>query len=99
MAVVREARADADLPPRVSGRISCGIAPETRMTPARKEAILTAARGLGAEDFNRLLESVGQTRIAKRLRYWQEELLAKLPGVAPVSFAEFVAAFDGATRI
>lgn len=69
------------------------------MTQARREAILVAARGLGAEDFNRLVESAGMSRYVGRLRYWQEELLGRLAGVAPVSFAEFVEAFDGAKRM
>jgi hypothetical protein len=68
------------------------------MTPKRRDELLAAARGLGPEDYNRLVESVGATRVGKRLRYWQEELLARL-AVGPVSFEEFVAAFEGAERM
>jgi hypothetical protein len=68
------------------------------MTPARREEILAAARGLGPEDYNRLVESAALSRPVGRLRYWQEELLARLP-VGKVSFEEFVAAFEGAPKL
>jgi hypothetical protein len=64
-----------------------------------RERILAAARTLGPGRFNRLVESVDQVRARGRLRYWQEELVARLtaagnPGIT--SAAEFIAVFDGA---
>ena len=63
------------------------------------ERILAAARALGPETFNRLIESVPQVRTRRRLRYWQEQLLARLAGFAepPVLDAEdFIAVFGAA---
>ncbi|MCI0640903.1 MAG: hypothetical protein L0Y72_10040 [Gemmataceae bacterium] len=63
------------------------------MDPKRRESILAAARNLGTDHFNHLVESVHEARGIGRLRRWQEKLLSQLSGIAPVSFAEFVEAF------
>ncbi len=65
----------------------------------RREQILAAAQLLGPEKFNGLVGSVGQVRALGRLRYWQEDLIAKLSGTGePVILgaSEFIAIFDGA---
>jgi hypothetical protein len=63
-----------------------------------REQILAAARCLGAEKFNRLVDSVDQVRAAGRLRYWQEEFLANLEniGIVVAGPTEFIAVFDQA---
>lgn len=66
------------------------------MDPSRREQILGAARGLGPEAFNRLVESVEDSVRVGRFRFWQEDRLGRLPGVGPVSFAEFLDAFGSA---
>jgi hypothetical protein len=65
----------------------------------RREQILAAARLLGPEKFNRLVSSVGQVRTLGRLRYWQEDLIAKLPdaaGNAISGLSDFIATFEKA---
>jgi hypothetical protein len=69
------------------------------MDPNKRERILRAVRDLGAEPFNRLVESVDRSRQHGRLRFWQEELLETLPGVGSVSFMEFLDAFGDAVLI
>jgi hypothetical protein len=54
-----------------------------------------ALAALGPADFDRLVLSVAGTRQLGRLRYWQEQLLARIPG-GTVGFEGFIAAFDGA---
>jgi hypothetical protein len=66
------------------------------MAPDRDEQLRAAAVvALGPEDFDRLVLSVPGARRLGRLRYWQERLLARIPG-GTVGFDEFIAAFDGA---
>jgi hypothetical protein len=65
----------------------------------RREQILAAARRLGPEKFNRLVSSVGQVRALGRLRYWQEDLIAKLSGTVGSAISgpsDFIAVFDKA---
>jgi len=65
----------------------------------RREQILAAARVLGPEKFNRLVGSVAQLRALGRLRYWQEDLIAKLSGIgepAILGVNDYIAVFDGA---
>ena len=65
----------------------------------RREQLLDAARRLGPEKFNRLVTSVGQVRALGRLRYWQEDLIAKLSdngGNAISGPSDFIAVFDKA---
>src|SRR4051812_24186202 len=65
----------------------------------REQLLLHAADVLGAETFNRLVTSAPAARAKGRLRYWQEELLGRLPaaGGAPVqTLEEFLAVFEGA---
>jgi hypothetical protein len=65
----------------------------------RREQILAAARLLGPEKFNRLVSSVGQVRTLGRLRYWQEDLIAKLSDAAKNAISgpsDFIAVFDNA---
>lgn len=69
------------------------------MDATRRERILTAARLLGPERFNRLVDSVSHARELGRLRYWQEELLAKLSDSGEPTLwtlGNFIAVFDGA---
>jgi hypothetical protein len=54
-----------------------------------------AAETLRPEEFDRLVASVSDARRLGRLRYWQEQLLDRIPG-GEVGFEEFVAAFEGA---
>ena len=55
----------------------------------------TAIEALAPEEFDRLVASISDARRLGRLRYWQEQLLARIPG-RTVGFEEFIAAFDGA---
>src|SRR5262245_55924911 len=55
----------------------------------------SALEKLGPGDYDRLVVSVASAKGLGRLRYWQEQLLARLPG-SPIAFDEFIAAFDGA---
>jgi hypothetical protein len=55
-----------------------------------------AAETLRPEEFDHLVASVFDARRLGRLRYWQEQLLARIPG-GEIGFEEFVAAFEGAT--
>jgi hypothetical protein len=48
------------------------------MTPERREAILAAARALPPEDYNKLVDIFADVAEIRRLRYWHEQLLAKL---------------------
>ena len=57
----------------------------------RKAAVET----LGPVEFDRLVVSFSETRRLGRLRYWQEQLLARIPG-GTVGFEEFIAAFENA---
>jgi hypothetical protein len=67
-----------------------------RMATERDDQLRAAAvAALGPEDFDRLVVSVPATRQLGRLRYWQERLLARIPG-GTVGLEEFMAAFDGA---
>ncbi|MDY3554541.1 hypothetical protein R5W24_003665 [Gemmata sp. JC717] len=69
------------------------------MDASQRERILTAARVLGPEGLNSLIKSVRQVRAHGRLRYWQEELIARLAGfnAPPVTNAEdFIAVFGEA---
>src|SRR5262245_31582459 len=70
------------------------------MDAAKRERLLArAAAVLGAEAFNRLVTSAPQTRAKGRLRFWQEELLARLSAEAGTPLAtveEFLALFEGA---
>jgi Domain of unknown function (DUF6985) len=66
------------------------------MDPTRRESILAAARSLGSDRLNHLVQMVHEARWLGRLRRWQEKVLSELPGVAPVTFAEFVEAFSDA---
>src|SRR5688572_17177389 len=54
-----------------------------------------AIESLGPEGYDRLVISVPDTRRAGRFRYWQQQLLARIPGSA-IGLEEFLAAFDGA---
>jgi hypothetical protein len=69
------------------------------MDATQRERILTVARSLGPEKFNRLVSSVGQVRALGRLRYWQEELIANLSGAAGPAISgpsDFIAVFENA---
>jgi hypothetical protein len=69
------------------------------MDAEQRERILAAARAVGPERFNRLVGSVGQVRARGRLRFWQEEVLARLAtGSDPpiTDPTDFIAVFDGA---
>jgi uncharacterized protein (TIGR02996 family) len=64
----------------------------------RRELILDAARALGPERFNRLIDSIRQVRARGRLRFWQEELMDRLaPDGKPLLTGpdDFIAVFDG----
>ena len=82
-----------------SGRALIRSHPEDfTVDAARRERILTEARGLGPEKFNRLVASVAEVRAQGRLRFWQEQLiarLAELTGLAIVGPSDFIAAFEG----
>jgi len=63
------------------------------------DCLLAAARCLGPEQFNKLVRSVDEVRTRGRLRFWQEQLLAQLPGVPEQAITrpdEFIAVFSGA---
>jgi hypothetical protein len=65
---------------------------------ARREQLLAAARLLGPEKFNRLVGSVDQVRALGRLRFWQEDLIAKLSAIGETAVLDvtgFIAVFDG----
>lgn len=51
--------------------------------------------------YNRLVESVPDTRLRGRLRFWQEELLGRAarPGMPTWSAGEFIRVFDGASLL
>jgi hypothetical protein len=67
------------------------------MAPKRDEDLRQAAlAALGPEAFDRLVVSVADARRAGRLRFWQEQLLARIPG-EKVRFEDFVVAFEGAS--
>ncbi len=69
------------------------------MDAPQREHILAAARALGPKRFNALVESVGQVLTRGRLRYWQEEEIARLAGftVPPITNAgDFTAVFGDA---
>jgi hypothetical protein len=64
-----------------------------------REQILAAARLLGPEKFNRLVGSVAAVRSLGRLRYWQEDLIARILTTGePITLGanDFVDVFDGA---
>ena len=64
----------------------------------RRDLLRQAAiETLEPEEFDRLVSSVTESRRLGRLRYWQEQLLARIPG-GMVGFGDFIAAFDGAPR-
>lgn len=63
------------------------------MTPERREAILAAARALPTEDYNKLVDIFPDVAEIRRLRYWQEQLLARLVGIDPVTFNEYMEIF------
>jgi hypothetical protein len=68
----------------------------------QRERILSAARGLGVEKFNRLVNSVEQVRARGRLRHWQEALLARLSGTVDLAAFgpdEFITVFGGAEQM
>jgi len=52
------------------------------MDDDQRERILAAALQLGPETFNRLVGSAVAVRIRGRLRFWQEQLLARLSAAA-----------------
>jgi hypothetical protein len=70
------------------------------MNASRRERLLASAvEDLGAESFNRLVSSASQTRAKGRLRFWQEELIAKLAtddGVPIATVEEFLEVFQNA---
>ena len=69
------------------------------MDATRREQLLAAARRLGPATFNRLVNSVGQVRALGRLRYWQEDLIARLSDTAGNAISgprDFLAVFDKA---
>jgi hypothetical protein len=70
------------------------------MNVAERERVLAcAAQCLGAEAFNRLAASAPETRAKGRLRFWQEELLARLSaetGTTVKTLDTFLAVFEGA---
>jgi hypothetical protein len=70
------------------------------MDSAKRDWLLArAVEILGAKTFNRLVTSTAETRSMQRLRFWQEELLARLcaeANIPPLTRAEFLAAFAGA---
>jgi hypothetical protein len=70
------------------------------MDIAERERVLAcAAECLGAEAFNRLAASTPETRAKGRLRFWQEELLARLSaqtGTTVTTLETFLAVFEGA---
>src|SRR5690348_3418733 len=72
------------------------------MTPDQRQSLLEQiADCVGPQAFNRLAQSVGDTRRKGRLRYWQEQLFKKLHGDANIEIASvdaFVSLFDGAER-
>jgi hypothetical protein len=64
-----------------------------------REQLLSAARRLGPEKFNRLVSSVGQVRTQGKLRYWQEEIIASLADTTGRTISgpgDFVAIFGKA---
>lgn len=63
------------------------------MTPERREEILAAARALPPEDYNKLVDIFADVAEIRRLRYWHEQLLARLVGIAPVTFNEYIEIF------
>jgi hypothetical protein len=63
------------------------------MTPERREEILAAARALPPEDYNKLVDIFADVAEIRRLRYWHEQLLARLVGIAPLTFNEYVEIF------
>ncbi|MDY3557351.1 hypothetical protein R5W24_006540 [Gemmata sp. JC717] len=64
-------------------------------TDRRDSLRRTVLESLGPEEYDRLVVSVPHARRAGRLRYWQEQSLARVPG-GPVRLEDFVAAFEGA---
>lgn len=68
------------------------------MNAEQRERILAAARTLGPERFNLLVESVSQVHARGRLQFWQEELLARLTSEGSPAItnpADFIAVFEG----
>jgi hypothetical protein len=68
------------------------------MDASKQERIFNAAKSLGPETFNRLVNSVPDARKRDRLRFWQEEVLVKIAactGEATLSRDDFLAAFKG----
>jgi hypothetical protein len=62
------------------------------MTPERREEILAAARALPTDDYNKIVGFFPDAADIRRLRYWQEVLLARL-GVGEVTFNEYIELF------
>jgi len=67
------------------------------MDAGRRLQILDAACRLGPEPFNRLVETVEDTRKRGRLRFWPEEMFGAMPGVGPVGHEDCLAAFEGSS--
>src|SRR6476620_10608182 len=66
------------------------------MDTARRDSLRrTALESLGPVEYDRLVVSVPHARRVGRLRYWQAQALARIPG-RTVGIEDFIAAFEGA---
>lgn len=64
----------------------------------RQRVLKWAANSLDADQYDKLVATVGATRSLGRLRFWQEKLVERIlseTGVAISSAGEFVAIFEG----
>jgi hypothetical protein len=67
----------------------------------RDRILSIAVQTLGRERFERLVQSVERTREFGRLRYWQEQLLARLAeetGGEVLDFNRFIEVFEGVAQ-
>lgn len=61
----------------------------------RTQLLARIAESVGDDEFNRLVGSVKEVRLYRRLRFWQEDLLVRA-GVSISTCTEFLDLFDGA---